>query len=116
MAQVRKVNSDSKPAARRRPPRTVEEQEHLLVGLAVDQAERQLREGTAPAQLVVALLKHSSPRERLEREKLERENLLLKARVDTLESGRRIEDLYEDAIKAMRAYSGQDPVYDTDAY
>lgn len=110
MAQVRKVNSKEEPQRPRPKAKSIEGRENQLVGLAVDLAERQLRDGTAPAQVVVQLLKSASPRERLERERLQRENELLRSRVEALESGQRVEALYDEAIRAMRAYSGQDPV------
>ena len=44
---------------------------------------------------------------RLEMEKLQEENRLLKARTEALQSAKRVEELYSEAIKAMRRYSGQ---------
>lgn len=87
---------------------TLEGREQQLVALAVDLAEKQLREGTASAQVISHYLKHGSTREILEQEKLARENELLRARVEQLASGQRTEALYEDAIKAMRRYAGQE--------
>jgi len=114
MAQVKKVNQPA-PKPRRRAT-TPEGQEGQLVALAVDLAERQLRDGTASSQVIAQLLKYASPRERLEREKLERENALLRSKVEALESSVRVEELYENAIKAMRGYQGfeteEDEYYD----
>lgn len=84
--------------------------------MAMDVAERQLRDGTASAQVISQLLKMGSPRERLERQRLEGENVLLKAKADTIASQARIEELYGKAISAMRAYGGQDPIEDEDGY
>ena len=78
-----------------------------MISLAVDLAERQLQEGTASSQVITHYLKLGSMRERLEREKLEEENKLLKARTEQIQSMKRIEELYEEAIKAMRNYGGQ---------
>ena len=90
-----------------RPALTPEARENQMISLAVDLAERQLQEGTASSQVITHYLKLGSMRERLEREKLEEENKLLKARTEQIQSMKRVEDLYEEAIKAMRNYGGQ---------
>ena len=94
--------------AKRKPPDTLESQENLMIALATDLAEKQLREGTASAQVISHYLKLGSSRERLEQERLSRENTLLEARSDQMASARRIEDLYEKALESMRAYSGSE--------
>ncbi len=74
-----------------------------------------LVEGTAPAQVITHFLKLASTREKLEQSRIENENLLLAAKVDQMASAKRIEEMYELALKAMRAYSGQDlEEYDED--
>ena len=90
-----------------RPALTPEARENQMISLAVDLAERQLQEGTASSQVITHYLKLGSIRERLEREKLEEENKLLKARTEQIQSMKRVEELYEEAIKAMRNYGGQ---------
>lgn len=91
----------------RRPATTPEGRENQLISLASDLAERQLTEGTASAQVITHFLKLASTREQLEQERLQRENLLLSAKIDQLASAKRIEELYETALNAMRTYSGQ---------
>lgn len=90
-----------------RPALTPEARENQMISLAVDLAERQLQEGTASSQVITHYLKLGSTRERLERERLEEENKLLKARTEQIQSMKRVEELYEEAIKAMRNYGGQ---------
>ena len=90
-----------------RPALTPEARENQMISLAVDLAERQLQEGTASSQVITHYLKLGSMRERLEREKLEEENKLLKARTEQIQSMKRVEELYEEAIKAMSNYSGE---------
>ena len=92
---------------RRPPARSPEEYEERLVSMSMELAERQIREGTATSQVLTHFLKAASTRERLEREKLQRENELLRARAEALESSKRVEELYADALRAMRSYSGQ---------
>lgn len=93
---------------RRRPATTEENRESQLVSLAVELAEKQLSEGTASAQVITHYLKLGSTRERLEQERLARENELLGARVDTLASAKKVEELYSAALDAMRAYAGRE--------
>lgn len=101
----------------RRPAMTDEGREAQLISLAADLAEKQLIDGSASAAVMTHFLKLGTQREKLEQEKLQRENLLLSARVDQIASSRRIEELYETALKAMRQYSGQDlEVFDDESY
>lgn len=90
-----------------RPAITPEARENQLISLAVDLAERQLREGTASSQVITHYLKLGSTREKLERERLEEENKLLKAKTKALEDQGEYKELVAEAIKAMRNYSGQ---------
>lgn len=92
----------------RRPATTMENRENQLISLASDLAEKQLRDGSASAQVVTHFLKLGSTRERLEHERLKNENLLLSAKIESLASTRRVEELFEQALNAMRAYSGNE--------
>ncbi len=83
-----------------------ENREKQLIDLAVDLAEKQLIEGTATSQVIVHYLKMGSTKERLEKEKLKNENEVLKAKVEAYKSAKRVEELYENALKAMKEYSG----------
>lgn len=101
----------------RRPAITQEGRENQLISLASDLAERQLAGGTASAQVITHFLKLGSSRERLEQERLQNENLLLSAKVDQMASSKRVEELYETALNAMRTYAGHEPeVYVDDEY
>ena len=106
MAKTKSTNS-SKPKKPMRPALTPEAQEAQMISLAHDRAIEQLRDGTASSQIIVHFLKQGSIRERLERERLEEENRLLKAKTKALENAEEIKILYEEALKAMRNYSGQ---------
>lgn len=99
----------------RRPATTPEGRENQLISLAMDHAEKQMREGNAPAQIVTHYLKLGSTREKLEQKRLENENLLLSAKIDALASAKQVEVLIEDALIAMRTYKG-DPTEDPDEY
>lgn len=91
---------------RKAPAATPEGRENQLIALAVDLAEKQLSEGTASAQVITHYLKLGTTKESLEKEKLARENELLKAKTEALQSQKRIEELYSEAIKAMKTYGG----------
>jgi hypothetical protein len=90
------------------PGKTVEARENQLINLAVDLAEKQLSEGSASSQVITHYLKLASTTERLEKEKLSRENELLKAKTEALQSAKKIEELYLNALNAMRSYSGRE--------
>lgn len=86
---------------------TPEARENQLIALAVDLAEQQLRDGTASSQVITHYLKLASTKERLEKEILEKQKDLLDAKTDALRSAKRVEELYSNALQAMRMYSGQ---------
>lgn len=100
----------------RRPATTLEGRENQVISMAVDLAERQIRDGTASSQIITHYLKLGSTRERLEQEKMVRELELMAAKIEALESNKRIEELYTEAIEAMRIYAGQDPSGEDDEY
>ena len=89
------------------PAKTLESRENQLISLAVDLAAKQLSEGTASSQVITHYLKLGSTKERLEKEKLVAENKLLHAKTESLQSQKKIEDLYINAIAAIKSYSGQ---------
>ena len=93
----------------RRPATTPEAREQQMVSLAMDLAEEQMRNGTASSQVITHMLKLGSSRERLEQQRLEHENELTRVKIEALESQKRIEELYDNAIKAMRSYAGDQP-------
>ena len=99
----------------RRPATSPENRENQMISSAIDLAERQLQEGSASAQVISHYLKLGSTRESLEQERLRNENELLRAKVENMASAKRVEELYEAALNAMRNYAGQ-PVdeYDDD--
>ena len=115
MNKVTNINKKS-PVKRGRPALTPEARENQLISLAIDLAEQQLRDGTASSQVITHYLKLGSTKEKLEREKLKNENELLKAKTDNLASQKHVEELYENALRAMRSYGSgiidEDDEYD----
>lgn len=104
MAKVKTAGTE--PAAIR-PAVNPDVREQQMISYAMNLAEKQLREGTASSQVITHYLKLGSTKERLERERLEEENKLLRAKTEALQSAKHVEELYADAIKAMKRYSGQ---------
>lgn len=98
--------SKSKPTLR--PATTVEEDERQMQALASNLAKKQLLDGTASAQVITHFLKSGSARERLEQTKLQQENELMKAKIEQMASQARVEEMYKEALNAMRSYAGQD--------
>lgn len=88
------------------PAQTAGEREDQLVSLAFDLVEERLIDGSATAAETVALLKMGTRREALEQERLKNENLLLSAKVDAMESAKRVEGLIGEALNAFKRYSG----------
>lgn len=107
MAKVR--NTSEKPGKSDnniRPALTPEARENQLIYLATELAEQQLRDGTASSQVITHYLKLGSTKERIEKEILMKQKDLISAKTEALQSAKRIEELYANAINAMRQYSG----------
>lgn len=109
-----KVNEKfgTRTARKIRPALNPEARENQMISLAVDLAEKQLIEGTASAQVITHYLKLGTMNHKLELEKLSKENELLKAKTETLQSAQRVEELYSNALEAMRNYSSQEELKD----
>lgn len=105
MARV-KAPTSTTPRRASRPATTPEAKENQMISLAFDLVEQRLLDGTASSQETTHFLKLASAKARLEKEKLELENELIKAKTESLQSAKRIEELYADAINAMKRYSG----------
>jgi hypothetical protein len=115
--QTKENQKAIKPKRSQATAKTSTAREKQLVNLAVKEAEKRIKNGTATSQMIIHYLKMGSATEQLAREKLRNENLLLKAKTDALASAKRVEELYSEALNAMREYSGQaKPNEDDDDY
>lgn len=90
-----------------RPAFSPEARENQLISLAVGLAEKQLLDGSASAQVITHYLKLGSTKEKIEKEILEKQKELIEAKTESLQSAKRIEELYANALNAMRNYNGQ---------
>ncbi len=102
-----KAVTSSESSRKMRPALSPEARENQLVSLAVDLAEKQLRDGTASSQIITHYLKLGSTKEKIEKEILMKQKELIEAKTQSLQSAKRIEELYKNALDAMRNYSGQ---------
>ena len=102
-----KTVTSSESSRKMRPALSPEARENQLVSLAVDLAEKQLRDGTATSQVITHYLKLGSTKEKIEKEILMKQKELIEAKTQSLQSAQRIEELYKNALDAMRNYSGQ---------
>lgn len=80
--------------------------ENEMIALAYREVEFRIRTHKASAPELVHFLRMGSEKERLEREKLERETELQRVKTEAIESSKHQEELYENAINAMKLYSG----------
>ena len=108
-----KTLASSESQRKMRPALTPEARENQMISLAMDLAEQQLRDGTASSQLITEFVKRGAIKSRIEQEILERQKELIEAKTQTLQSAQRVEELYSNALNAMKKYSGQD---DSDDY
>lgn len=115
MAKRKKTTEEEQPK-KLRPATSPEARENQMIALAVDLAEKQLLDGTASSQVITHFLKLATQKEKLEREILESKKELMKAQTENLQSAKRIEELYSNALKAMQHYSGQDEEEEEDEY
>lgn len=106
MAKVRKLES-STPKKKPRPAISPEVREQQLISLAVDLVEQRLLDGTASSQETTHFLKLSTQKYKEELALVRAQKEKAEAQIEAMKSQKRVESLYEDAIKAFRKYNGQ---------
>lgn len=98
---------DNQPNIKSPPVLTDEAREQQLISLALDLVEQRLRDGTASSQETVHFLKLGSSREKQERQLRDQDLKLAVAKTSAIEAEGDLRELYADAIKAMKEYTGQ---------
>ena len=106
MAKGKSKQTQTPPSRTMRPASTPEARENQLVSLAVELAERQLLDGTASSQVITHYLKLGSQKEKLEYELKKKQMDLMVAKTEQIQSSQRVEELYLNALEAMKGYSG----------
>ena len=106
MAKV-KASSSSESSRKMRPAINPEAREQQLISLAVDLVEKRLIEGTASSQETTHFLKLATMKYKLEKEKLKKDLEVTVAKTEAMKSQIRSEEMFAEAVKAFRGYSGQ---------
>ena len=105
----KEVETPTKQAKKSRkaiPAKTEEGREQQLINLAMNLAEKKLRDGTASSQMICHFLDLATEKAKLEREKTKADVKLREAQVNSLESQKSSEELYAKVITALKRYKG----------
>lgn len=100
----KKAISSSEPLPKFRPAVSEEARENQLISLTYDVVEERIRNRTATSQELVHFLRLGSLKERKELELMQKKIELDTAKTEALQSAKRIEELYSNAINAFRSY------------
>jgi hypothetical protein len=106
---VARTSQPERVRSRRRPATSPEQRELQLADAAYDLAEEQIKSGTASSQVITHFLKVGSSRERMEQQRMQHEIELMEVKKEQLEGQKRVEELYGNALEAMRGYQGLPP-------
>lgn len=104
------MNKDAK--RMRNPATTPEARENQCISMAMNLAEQQLADGTASSQVITHFLKMGSTRENYEQERMRKEMQLMDSKIETMRSQQSSEKLFQEAMDAMKQYSGNQDAYD----
>lgn len=88
------------------PARTVEGREQQMMALAMDLAEKKLRDGTASNMLICHFLKLATVQAELDKEKTRVDVDWRKAQIKAIEEQKNLEETYNKAIEALKTYQG----------
>ena len=91
-----------------RPDFTAAARERRLVGLAYDEAERRLKEGTASSEMICHFLRVGSSKEYLDQQLMAGKIELQAAKADMFKAQQKTEQMIAEAMAAMKAYQGDD--------
>lgn len=101
-----------------RPALTPEANENQMISLAMDLVRQRLIDGTASSQETTHFLKLATEKSRLENARMSKQIELDDAKIKHMEAEENREQLFLEAINAMKKYSGQGDVeeYDEEDY
>ena len=105
MPRTKKVSESGK-VKLGRPALSPEARENQLIALSYDLVEERIRDKTASNDLLKEFVRMGNTKARLEIEKMRYETELVKAKTDAIESSSNAERLFEEAMKAMQEYQG----------
>lgn len=116
MARVKKTVTPAEPNLKIRPALSEEAEENQMIALARNLVRQRLIDGTASSQETTHYLKQAGMKARYEMELLKAQTDMAIAKKEALESQRRTEELFAEAIKAFKNYSGQGDEDEPDEY
>lgn len=99
------------------PAETPEEKEQQMINLAMSAAEEKLRNGTASNSIIIHFLKLGTEKYAYEKAKLQADVELAEAKTEGIKQQARMDELYAQAIGAMKTYQGntfKEEYYDED--
>lgn len=102
-----KLANTSVPRRRQKPSLDPEVRQNQLISYAIDLVEQRLLDGTASSQETTHFLKLATQESRLKNQLLDAQAQVAIAKKEALESQKHSEELFAEAIKAFRNYSGQ---------
>ena len=105
-----KVVRSSDPSPKSRPALSPEAKENQMISLTFDLVEQRLRDGTASSQETTHFLKLATAKYKLELEGIKEENKLKAAKTEEVQGRKESKKMFEEAIRAMRTYSGHGDV------
>lgn len=111
-----KVVSSSGSGKNGRPALSPEARQNQMIALTMDLVEQRLRDGTASSQETTHFLKLATTKYQLELEGIRQDNKLKSAKTEEIQDRKATKVMFEEAIKAMRTYSGQGDTDDTDIF
>lgn len=103
------ITNDTEPILKSSTPEAMENE---IIAMAYELAAQRIANGTATSAELVHFLKMGSQKDRLEKANLEKDLELKQAKTEALQSAKRVEELYTDAIEAMRSYAGYQNIED----
>jgi len=92
--------------SRQRKAADPEAREKQLANMAMNLAEKQLREGTASPSVITHFLKLASTREEIEKDSLKAQKKLVEAKANSIVTHSDSEKKAEEALGAFRKYQG----------
>lgn len=107
MAKVKAPSSSDTPRKKMRPALTPEARENQMISLAMDLVEQRLIDGTATSQETTHFLKLATSKAQLENKLLEAQTEMAIAKKEALKAQQRSDEMFAEAIKAFKNYSGQ---------
>lgn len=115
MGRVKVTTSPNKDK-KLRPALSPEARENQLIALTIDLVEQRLIDGTASSQETTHFLKLASTKHQREMEKMDKEIELMTAKTESIKAEKARDEMFKEAIEAMKRYSGNGDRNDSDGY